>query len=428
MPNLKDLKFDKPYESRECSYCGAKHEVQTKIVFGLNALKELSKIACGFLPIGNILYITAEDLTDKSREIERALFKTHILNIQRLPSNFKPGLQDAAKILETAEDCKLVISYGSGKVSDLAKYAAFIKNLPHILIMSAPSSLKFLTDVSKFYNNGLPKIYAARFPDVLIADLSLMSDCPKNLIADGFGKVIGCLISLIDCKVSAVLEDNFLCENVLELISDSVKNVLNIQEKLASFNLNALEILTESVLKISLFKQLTGRNLFGAQNDIADILNLIEKEEKKLDGEVIFLTFLKVLNLYGMFINSNLTPLLFPPDYIKRAETLRNLNCNLPEILKEFNSKTGFERELYIHKLNEYKDELKKQINSAVNDCKSCNTNFRRIYSDKGYSIQNYQAFLDFKTAVYLSPAVNKDLTLLSFMSGLGYLEKVFDN
>lgn len=422
MQSLKDLKAEQFFGEHICN-CGAKHEVKTKIFLSKNALEQLPEIVSQILPIGNILYITAEDLTGKSKEIEKVLYKTHVLTIHKLKAYYRPNILDVAKFLEDAEECRLVVGFGSGKVSDVAKYLGFLKDLPVVLITSAPSSLNYLTDTSKFYNNGFPKYYASKFPDVFIADTSLMLDCPKNLIADGFGKVMGCLVSLIDYRASAVLQDIYICENVLELVKDSIENVFSTREKLSDNAFCGLEVLTESILKISLFKQLCGKNLYGAQSDVAEFLELTDKG-KKLDGELVFLTFLKILNLYSMFLNANLTPLLIPPDYVKRIKMLQDLNCNLTENLQAFND-TNLDRELYIHKLNEYKTELKGLIESAINMGESSKTSFRRMYSDKGYSIQNYFIDSDFKKAVFLSPATNKDFTLLSFMTRLGYLEKI---
>ncbi|MCL1901015.1 MAG: iron-containing alcohol dehydrogenase [Firmicutes bacterium] len=423
MQSLKDLKADRLFGEHSCN-CGHKHQVKTKIVLSENALLQLPEIISQILPIGNILYITAEDLEKKSKEIERVLFKTHVLNIHRLPANCRPSIETVAKFLENSEGCRLIVGFGSGRVSGAAKYLGFIKDLPVVLITSAPSSLSYLTDISKFYNSGLPKYYVSKFPDVLIADLALMQDCPKNLIADGFGKVLGCLVSLIDFKAAAVLQDSFICENVLELVRDSIEKVFSIREKLSCASLYNLEILMESIVKISLFKQFCGSNLYGAQNDVADILELIDKE-KKLSGELIFLAFLKILKLYDMFLTSNLTPLLMPPDYIKRFKMLRELGCSLLENFQELNKNTGADRELGIHKLNEYRAELINEVESAKSLGDLSIASYRRVYSDKGYSIQNYGNSSDFKTAVFLSPVINKGFTLLSFMAELGYFENI---
>jgi len=423
MQSLKELKADQLFGEHNCN-CGAKHQTKTKIVLSENALVKLPEIISQILPMGNILYVTAEDLEKKSKETERILFKTHILNIHKLPANVRPSILDATKILENAEECKLVVGMGSGKVCDVAKYLGFIKNVPVVLIISAPSSLNYLTDVSKFYNSGLVKYYVSKVPDVLIADLSLMLNCPKNKIAGGFGKVMGCLVSLIDYKAAAVLQDTYLCENILELIKDSVEKVFDVREKLSGVSLYSLEILTESVLKISLVKQLCGKNIYGAQNDAADILELVTKE-KRQSGELVFLIFLKILKLYGMFLNSELTPLLMPPDYVKRVRMLQDLRCNLIENLNTVQY-VKQDRELNIHKLNEYKNELIKEVSLAQSKGEASLAGFKRIYSDKGYSIQNYLTSSDFKTAVFLSPVIAKGFTLLSFMTELGYIEKIF--
>ena len=426
MVSFKDLKIGEFKGEFEC-FCGRTHSIDTEIYFSKNALENLSDIVTKFLPIGNILYITAKDIREKSRQIERILYKTHMLNIVEYDSNFKPCLEDVAKLTEVPDGYLLVISFGSGSITDIAKYYAELKKLPLISIASAPSNTAYLTDYSEFYNNGLKIIYNSKSPNALIVDFNLMLGCPKNMIASGFGSVLGSAVALFDWQISTILTETVMCENTADLVSAAFENVVSVQDKLINARIDSIEVLTQSLLYISVAQKFTMGKLQGAETIIADVLRFLLKEKApKLQGEVVCLCLSKLIKIYKMFLNTIATSLLPPADLTGRAELLAKF-AGLSELhfLELFLQKDDYEHELYIHKLVEYRDELYNKITVLDKTINLAQAIFKRIYADKGYFIQNYITAEDFKKAVYLSPIFSQNFTLLTFMTDLGYFERI---
>lgn len=424
MVTFKDLKISEFKGEFEC-FCGRKHIVRTEIIFSKNALEQLSDAVVKILPVGNILYITAKDLKEKSKSIESVLYKTHMLNVFEFEPNFKPSLECVAKLMNIPEGYRLIICFGSGSITDISKYFASLKNLPLICIASAPSTLAYLNDYSVLYKNGLKQSFKSVSPDVLAVDLNIMLDSPKNMIAAGFGIVLGSAIAMFDLQISAILNEENICENITDLIKKALQNVIISQDKLINPRIDSVEVLTESLLYLSLASQLAGLNVGGAESSVADTLELILKDkEKKLYGELVYICLNKIIKMYEMFLNSSPTTLLLPADLAERSAALAELT-HIPEqeFLKTFLDRKEYDHELYLHKLAEYQEELYNTILEIDKTISKTLTIFKRIYNDKGYSIQNYASAADFKKAVYLAPAVDSRFTLLAFMTELGYLE-----
>lgn len=423
MVNLKDLKIKEFNEGFDCP-CGKKHILKTEILFSKNALDGLSETAVKLLPAGSILYITAKNLKEKSKVIEKILYKTHILNIFLFEENFKPSLEDAGKLNAVFEGCKLIVCFGSDNIANISKYFASLKGVPLICIASDLSSVSYLSEFSELYRNGLKNNFKSVSPNVFLMDLNIMLECPKNVIASAYGTVLGSSIGLFDRQISNILNGEALCENVTDLIKKALENVNSYQNKLIDLRPDALENLALSILNLSLASCFLGQSICGAADNIADMLKLIILDENKLHGELVYLSLSKLIKIYQMFLSSVPVDLLPPPDFCERAERLSALTgISESELLKKFKDLNEYDKKLYIHKLSEYRRELNSAIDAADKITNNTLTIFKRIYADKGYSIQNCFSSKDFKLAVYLAPFADKKFTLLSFITDLGYLD-----
>ncbi len=102
----------------------------------------------------------------------------------------KVTLKAAKDLGNIARNYDAILAVGSGSINDLAKYAAFYAGVPYVIIASAPSMNGYLSGNASLYDGGIKQSYAALPPRALFADLGVLQNAPKPLIAAGVGDVL----------------------------------------------------------------------------------------------------------------------------------------------------------------------------------------------------------------------------------------------
>ena len=102
---------------------------------------------------------------------------------------------------------EVIIAVGSGTIHDVVRYAAHTVSLPFISVPTAPSVDGFNSKGAPIIIRGFKKTIVAIGPDAVFADLSILVNAPKSLIAAGFGDILGKYTSLFDWKFGSLTND-----------------------------------------------------------------------------------------------------------------------------------------------------------------------------------------------------------------------------
>jgi glycerol-1-phosphate dehydrogenase [NAD(P)+] len=95
---------------------------------------------------------------------------------------------DAATTAVTGRDA--VVSVGSGTISDIAKVAsARAGGIPLVILQTAASVDGFTDNVSVVLRAGAKRTVDSRWPDVVLADTTVIATAPTALNAAGFGEL-----------------------------------------------------------------------------------------------------------------------------------------------------------------------------------------------------------------------------------------------
>jgi glycerol-1-phosphate dehydrogenase [NAD(P)+] len=92
---------------------------------------------------------------------------------------------------EAVKDCDLVVTIGSGTMTDIGKVATHRnKNIPHIVVQTAASVDGFTDNVSVILRNGVKRTIPSRWPTIVLADTTTIAEAPCELNTSGFGEAI----------------------------------------------------------------------------------------------------------------------------------------------------------------------------------------------------------------------------------------------
>ncbi|MDP4093683.1 MAG: iron-containing alcohol dehydrogenase family protein [Bacillota bacterium] len=91
-----------------------------------------------------------------------------------------------------------IIGIGGGKVLDVAKYIAFLNNLPFISVPTSTAHDGFASSGCSLYVNGRRTTVHARMPYGIVVDTSIIKTSPEKFIFSGIGDIISKITAVFD--------------------------------------------------------------------------------------------------------------------------------------------------------------------------------------------------------------------------------------
>ncbi|QDH22140.1 sn-glycerol-1-phosphate dehydrogenase [Saccharibacillus brassicae] len=111
----------------------------------------------------------------------------------------------------------VLIAVGSGTLHDVTRFAAHRTQLPFVSVPTAPSVDGFTSAGAPIIIRGVKQTVQACAPIAIYADLDILREAPQQMIAAGFGDMLGKYTSLYDWKVSHLLSGESFDERVYEM-------------------------------------------------------------------------------------------------------------------------------------------------------------------------------------------------------------------
>lgn len=427
-----DLSQLQPDQAGKLSFvcsCQKKHSVATrKIVFNQPPAEVLSQLCLQLLPAGNLLFVSDKDLYDRyARPLHRILARTHLVTPHVLEAP-PYDLKEAGKMLRLGEDIRLVVSYGSGSVTDLSKYYAALANIPHLAIASAPSTDSYLSPQALLRADGCLRAFSAKAPEILLYDNEVAAKAPRKILAAGFGEMMGKLLSLFDWNLAFSLRNEPYCENVANLIQTAVSECFACGEGLIRGNREAADTLGAALLKCGLCTQLLGseRAVSGSARQMGRALQILLEQAGTplLSGECVMLSAIYLGKLFPVFLEQEINEILPPPDFGLRAAALEHyFHLNQKAYLNEHCKRV--DQSLTDYKMKEYRRDFFTYAQDVHQKLLDGGVLFRRIYPDAGLWMEGFLKADQKKLAFALAPDLLNEFTLLTYLRDRGLTDEL---
>ncbi len=152
-------------------------------------------------------------LTDNQNLVETFIFPK---------SPFEPD-ESAISLLKSAyKKQDIIVAVGSGVINDLCKILSFENNIPYIIVASAPSMDGYASKTSSIISGGLKMTVNSKVADVILGDIDILKTAPDKALISGFGDMIAKYISILEWKISSIINGEYYCEEVANLIKSAV--------------------------------------------------------------------------------------------------------------------------------------------------------------------------------------------------------------
>lgn len=140
---------------------------------------------------------------------------------------FEPD-ENALNLLRNAyKNQDIIVSVGSGVINDLSKILSSEKNIPYIIIASAPSMDGYCSKTSSIISDGLKVTVNSKVADVIIGDVDILKTAPDKALISGFGDMIAKYVSILEWKISNIINEEYYCEKIASLIKTAVKTCVD---------------------------------------------------------------------------------------------------------------------------------------------------------------------------------------------------------
>lgn len=181
-----------------------------RIEIGPDALGTLPAVV-GELSRGPLVAVLMDDtpIARGSRSVKEIV-------LDLLGDDFQPFLQilegsihaDEETIARTARElrgCDCIVVVGSGTVTDIAKEASRLIDLPLVAVQTAGAVNAFSDNMAVLLQSGVKRTSESKWPDALVADLSVIAGAPASMTLAGFGDMCGQWTAPADWYLASIL-------------------------------------------------------------------------------------------------------------------------------------------------------------------------------------------------------------------------------
>ncbi len=234
-----------------CS-CGREHTTSLNdIVIGKGALARVPELAKKYNHQKVFLISDINTFEIAGRDVKNYLEENQIsvCNFVFPDKDLIPDETALGKLLVAIEeDCDLVISVGSGTLNDLGKFISHKLKLDFFVVGTAPSMDGYASNVSPLIVNHLKTTYVTHIPTAVIGDLDILKEAPMIMIGAGVGDILGKYICLIDWKVANLIQEEYYCPYVADLVKQSIEAIVSNIDKIKQRDEEAIAAIMEGLI------------------------------------------------------------------------------------------------------------------------------------------------------------------------------------
>lgn len=306
MITLNDLKE----QSKACT-CGNKHidVVIEKVVISQNALTE----TIIYLSEKNFQHVTvvADSTTYQvAGEKLTSLLKESTIPHQVVvihPNDQGDVVADEVSLIEAMlgipQETDVVIAVGAGTIHDIARFSSYKMGKPFISVPTAPSVDGFNSMGAPVVIKGMKTTYQMQTPIALFADLSILQAAPKEMIAAGFGDMIGKYTSLADWRFSHLVNGEPYCPFSARLTREALKECENHVNEIAQGDRKGIRILIEALIQSGYAMLIVGHSspASGGEHHVSHFWEMKFLQQQKpqvLHGAKVGVSSQVILDLY----------------------------------------------------------------------------------------------------------------------------------
>lgn len=232
-----------------CS-CGREHSFSAEIHIGSGKINELENILIQenikkvFLLADKNTFAAAGEKVSAILGKCNAKINSFIFDLDHV----EPNETNTGLALMHYSDCDMVIGIGSGVINDICKIISNTADKLCCIIATAPSMDGYASSSSSMTRSGLKISLPSKCPEIIIGDTDILCSAPERMLVSGIGDIIAKYIALCDWRISALINGEYYCEEIAELVRKAMKTCVQNADGLLKREKAAVEAVFEALI------------------------------------------------------------------------------------------------------------------------------------------------------------------------------------
>lgn len=181
-----------------------------------------------------------EKLEKSGIKIKKYVFSKDVIE----PDETNVGLA----IMNFDPDTDVVIGVGSGVINDISKIVAKVSGKKYIIVGTAPSMDGYASATSSMTMEGLKISLNSKCADVIIGDTDILCKAPIKMMISGLGDMLAKYVSICEWRISNIINDEYYCEDIAQLVRDSLKKCVDNADGLLKRDEDAVKAVFEGLI------------------------------------------------------------------------------------------------------------------------------------------------------------------------------------
>lgn len=216
-----------------------------------------------------------------------AILREHDWDVRTVVLEGAEVIADERRILEVLFHAngeeRTYVAAGSGTITDITRYASHCARNAFISLPTAPSVDAYASAGAALVMRGFKQTVPGQAPAAIFADLQTLCHAPRDMIAAGFGDVLGKYISLADWQLGRLLlgepYDAVVARRLRLALLDCVENAKEIGQASRTGTRALMEALLESGLCMAEFG--SSRPASGAEHIFSHFWEMKWMQERR---------------------------------------------------------------------------------------------------------------------------------------------------
>lgn len=229
--------------------CGKDHDCAIKhIVIEKGAIQKLSGILDDYRSILLVADTNTYGVCGEAVKAQLGQRLESVLILERdgvLVPNEEAIEEVTARITEQTD---LIVAIGSGVIQDLCKCVSFQQKMPYYIVATAPSMDGYASVGAAMIIGNMKVTYSAHVPEAIIGDVDVLCQAPMEMIKSGYGDILGKYSCLNDWKLSHVVNGEYFCQYVHDVMFDMLLKTKDLGPKLLRRDPDAIQTLMEALV------------------------------------------------------------------------------------------------------------------------------------------------------------------------------------
>lgn len=243
----------------DCS-CGKEHPCDIRYVeIGDGVLEKLPEICA---PYESILLVADDNTYPLCGECVKGLLGGKVTSEKLFGKEIVVPNEDA---ISAIEDCitagtDFILGIGSGVINDLCKHVSFVHGMRYGIVATAPSMDGYASVGAALILEEMKVTINARVPYAIVAESSVVSTAPLDMIRSGYGDIVGKYSCLNDWKLAHLLRGEYFCSYVYDTVMETVKKTENTAKAVLLREKDAIGNLMEGLVMVGVMMSYVGNS------------------------------------------------------------------------------------------------------------------------------------------------------------------------